>query len=96
VIGIEPNADMRTQAVRKVEDHPYSAHIQYQEGVAHQTGLPDECADIVTAAQSFHWMEPASTLAEIARILLAADQASPQANMCTPFLYIRHGRRQAH
>ena len=69
VIGIEPNADMRTQAVRKVEDHPYAAHIQYQEGVAHQTGLPDECADIVTAAQSFHWMEPTSTLAEIARIL---------------------------
>lgn len=69
VIGIEPNADMRTQAVRKVADHPYAAHIQYREGVAHRTGLPDACADIVTAAQSFHWMEPASTLAEIARIL---------------------------
>jgi ubiquinone/menaquinone biosynthesis C-methylase UbiE len=69
VIGIEPNADMRTQAVRKVEDHPYAAHIEYREGVAHQTGLPDGCANIVTAAQSFHWMEPTSTLAEIARIL---------------------------
>ena len=69
VIGIEPNADMRAQAVRKVEDHPYAAHIEYREGVAHRTGLPDACADIVTAAQSFHWMEPASTLAEIARIL---------------------------
>ena len=69
VIGIEPNADMRTQAVRKVEDHPYAAHIDYREGVAHRTGLPDGCADIVTCAQSFHWMEPTSTLAEIARIL---------------------------
>jgi SAM-dependent methyltransferase len=69
VIGIEPNVDMRTQAVRKVEDHPYAAHITYREGFADRTGLPDECADIVTAAQSFHWMEPASTLAEIARIL---------------------------
>ncbi len=69
VIGIEPNADMRTQAVRKIEDHPYAAHIEYREGLAHQTGLPDGCADIVTAAQSFHWMEPTSTLAEIARIL---------------------------
>jgi ubiquinone/menaquinone biosynthesis C-methylase UbiE len=69
VIGIEPNADMRTQAVRKLKDHPYAAHIQYQEGVASQTGLPDACADIVTAAQSFHWMEPDSTLAEIARLL---------------------------
>lgn len=48
---------------------PLRQAIQYQEGVAHQTGLPDACADIVTAAQSFHWMEPASTLAEIARLL---------------------------
>src|SRR5713226_5415992 len=69
VIGIEPNADMRKEAVRKVENHPYAAHIEYREGVAHQTGLPDGCADIVTAAQSFHWMEPTATLAEIARIL---------------------------
>ncbi len=69
VIGIEPNADMRTQARRKVEDHPDAAHIEYREGVAHRTGLSDGCADIVTCAQSLHWMEPTSTLAEIARIL---------------------------
>ncbi len=69
VIGIEPNADMRQEATCKVEDHPYAAHIEYREGLAHETGLPDACADIVIAAQSFHWMEPTSTLAEIARIL---------------------------
>ena len=69
VIGIEPNADMRNEALRNVEGHPYAAHIEYREGLAHQTGLPDGCADIVTAAQSFHWMEPVTTLAEIARIL---------------------------
>jgi ubiquinone/menaquinone biosynthesis C-methylase UbiE len=69
VIGIEPNADMRKEATHKVEDYPWAAHIEYREGVAHQTGLPDECADIVTAAQSFHWMEPTTTLAEVARIL---------------------------
>jgi ubiquinone/menaquinone biosynthesis C-methylase UbiE len=69
VIGIEPNADMRKAATHKVEDHPYAAHIEYREGFAHQTSLPDGCADIVTAAQSFHWMEPTSTLAEIARLL---------------------------
>jgi len=69
VIGIEPNADMRKEAARKVEDHPYAAQIEYREGVAHRTGLPDGCADIVTCAQSFHWMEPTATLAEIARIL---------------------------
>jgi ubiquinone/menaquinone biosynthesis C-methylase UbiE len=69
VIGIEPNTDMRNEAARKLEGYPYATHIEYREAVAHQTGLPDECADIVTAAQSFHWMEPAATLAEIARIL---------------------------
>src|SRR5437764_911443 len=69
VIGIEPNADMRKEATHNVEDHPYAAHIEYREGLAHQTGLPDGCADIVTAAQAFHWMEPTATLAEIARIL---------------------------
>jgi ubiquinone/menaquinone biosynthesis C-methylase UbiE len=85
VIGIEPNADMRQEAVRKIEGHPYAAHIEYREGVAHQTSLPDGCADIVTAAQSFHWMEPTATLAEIARILrpgglfAAYDYDSPPA-----------------
>ena len=69
VIGIEPNAEMRQEAIRKLVNHPYATHIEYQEGLAHRTGLPDECADIVTAAQSFHWMEPTATLAEIARIL---------------------------
>jgi ubiquinone/menaquinone biosynthesis C-methylase UbiE len=69
VIGIEPNADMRKEAVHKLEGHPYAAHIEYREGVAHQTNLPDGSVDIVTAAQSFHWMEPTATLAEIARIL---------------------------
>ncbi|MBA2682575.1 MAG: class I SAM-dependent methyltransferase [Ktedonobacteraceae bacterium] len=85
VIGIEPNADMRKEATRNVEDHPYAAHIEYREGVAHQTGLPDGRADIVTAAQAFHWMEPTATLAEIARILrpgglfAAYDYDSPPA-----------------
>ncbi len=69
VIGIEPNADMCQEAIRKLVNHPYATHIEYQEGLAHRTGLPDGCADIVTASQSFHWMEPTATLAEIARIL---------------------------
>lgn len=69
VIGIEPNTDMRAQALRKLKNNPHVAHITYQEGVSNQTGLPDSSADIVTCAQSLHWMEPTSTLAEIARIL---------------------------
>ncbi len=69
VIGIEPNADMRAQAMRKLEHHPRAASIEFREGVSSHTGLPDSSADIVTCSQSFHWMEPVSTLAEIGRIL---------------------------
>lgn len=69
VIGIEPNADMRTQAIRKLEHHPCAASIEFREGVSSHTGLSNGSADIVTCAQSLHWMEPTSTLAEIARIL---------------------------
>ncbi len=85
VIGIEPDADMRTEAIHNVKDYPGAANIEYRDGLAHQTGLPSECADIVTAAQAFHWMEPTTTLAEIARILrpgglfAAYDYASPPA-----------------
>jgi ubiquinone/menaquinone biosynthesis C-methylase UbiE len=85
VIGIEPNADMRHEAECKIEGRYNADHIEYRERYAHQTGLPDGCADIVTAAQSFHWMEPTATLFEIARILrpgglfAAYDYDSPPA-----------------
>lgn len=69
VIGIEPSDDMLTQARIKLNSHPYTTHITYQRGIAHQTGLANKSVDIVTCAQAFHWMEPSATLAEIARIL---------------------------
>lgn len=31
-------------------------------------GLPDDSVDIITCSQSFHWMEPQSTLREFARV----------------------------
>jgi protein-L-isoaspartate O-methyltransferase len=34
VIGVEPNADMRREAARKVAGHPYAAHIEYREAMA--------------------------------------------------------------
>lgn len=65
VTGIEPSADMRHQAEAQTPD----GHISYQEGFSHQTGLPGQCADIVTCSQALHWMEPQSTFEEAARIL---------------------------
>jgi SAM-dependent methyltransferase len=36
---------------------------------AAETGLDDGTADVVTASQSFHWMAPDPTLAEVGRML---------------------------
>jgi SAM-dependent methyltransferase len=64
VIGIEPNDDMRAQA----EARPL-AGVTYREGTAAETGLESASADIVLAVQAMHWMEPVSTLAEVARLV---------------------------
>lgn len=64
VLGVEPNDDMRTVA----ESHP-SPRVAYRRGVAHETRLDDDIADVVVAVQAMHWMEPVATLAEVARIL---------------------------
>lgn len=69
VIGIEPSADMRRMAEAQTMSGAADTRIAYREGHGAQTGLPDGCADIVCCVQSFHWMEPASTLAEVERIL---------------------------
>jgi len=68
VIGIEPTADMRVQA-EAAENDIDRIKIQYIDGFSYRTGLPDGCADIVTCAQSLHWMEPHSTFQEVQRIL---------------------------
>jgi ubiquinone/menaquinone biosynthesis C-methylase UbiE len=62
VIGIEPNPAMIAAASP-------AEGVEYREAFAHETRLPGACADIVTCSQSFHWMEPEPTLAEIGRIL---------------------------
>ncbi|MBN1346133.1 MAG: class I SAM-dependent methyltransferase [Phycisphaerae bacterium] len=66
VIGVEPNQDMRNLA----ENSPRaSENVRYRDGLSTQTGLTDGCADIVTASQAMHWMEPEPTFAEAVRIL---------------------------
>jgi SAM-dependent methyltransferase len=65
VIGIEPLEAMR----RTAEARSHVPHVSFRDGSAQQTGLPDGVAEIVTCAQSLHWMEPQTTFAEVARIL---------------------------
>ena len=66
VVGIEPSEDMR----RKAEAQTDAANVDVPRRVGcTPTGLADESADIVLASQALHWMEPSSTLAEVARVL---------------------------
>lgn len=65
VIGVEPSADMRRQAIAATP----MGNVTFRAGFSHETGLPDGCADIVTCSQSLHWMLPEPTFAEVARIL---------------------------
>jgi SAM-dependent methyltransferase len=67
VIGIEPSADMRNEALRRTS----TSNVRYQEGFSQATGLPAGCAQIVTCMQSLHWMEPQGTFKEARRILAA-------------------------
>lgn len=45
------------------------ADISFETGYSNRLELADGAADIITCSQSFHWMEPASTLQECARVL---------------------------
>jgi SAM-dependent methyltransferase len=65
VLGIEPQDAMREFAAEATQ----ASNVSYSGRFAHDTGLEDGCADIVTAAQSLQWMEPEPTFAEVGRIL---------------------------
>jgi SAM-dependent methyltransferase len=65
VVGVEASAEMRSRA----EGATTAPNVRFLHAFADATGLPDGAADIVTCSQSFHWMDPEPTLAEVARIL---------------------------
>jgi ubiquinone/menaquinone biosynthesis C-methylase UbiE len=65
IVGVDPSADMLRQAAAVTAE----LNVSYRAGFSHATGLPAGCADIIICSQSFHWMEPESTLAEVARVL---------------------------
>ena len=62
VIAVEPNAAMREAA----EPHPL---VEFRDGTAEVTNLPDASVDLVTCFQAFHWFNPEPTLLEFHRIL---------------------------
>ncbi len=62
--GIEPSDDMLALARLKE-----TVGISFRKGFSGATGLENASVDAVVCSQSFHWMEPESTLAEVNRIL---------------------------
>jgi SAM-dependent methyltransferase len=61
VIGVDPSGEQIAHA----EPHP---RVRYLVVPAEATGLPDSCADLVTAAQSAHWFDPERLRREVDRI----------------------------
>ena len=66
VIGVEPNAAMREAAEQRLGTDP---NYESVDGSAEATGLPAASADVATAAQAFHWFDPARTRTELQRVL---------------------------
>lgn len=68
VFGIEPNAAMRDAAETFLKGF---SKFNSVDGTAENTTLNDDSVDFVTAAQAFHWFDPAKTRAEFSRIVRA-------------------------
>lgn len=66
VIGIEPSTDMLNIAIQNSDG---VENVRFVSGFSDKTGLEDNSIDIVTCSQSFHWMNPETTLNEVSRIL---------------------------
>lgn len=65
VVCVEPNDAMRAEGERLTGHRGVTWH----KGSGEATGLPDESADWVFMASSFHWTDPEKSLPEFHRIL---------------------------
>ncbi|WP_026459851.1 class I SAM-dependent methyltransferase [Schaalia suimastitidis] len=73
-MAVEPAAAMRHQ----IRIHP---RVRIYGGTAEDTGLPSGCADMVVAAQAWHWFDALRASDEAARLLCGSGpyaQTSPQ------------------
>ncbi len=66
VHAVEPNDAMRRACLERLGG---VAGFGGSYGTAEDTGLPNESADLVTAAQAFHWFDPDAALPEFKRLL---------------------------
>lgn len=69
IFAVEPNEAMRREGVEYTKEFPF---IKWSEGSGEETGLPDNSADWITMASSFHWTVPGKSLPEFYRVLKSA------------------------
>src|SRR5258705_6288211 len=69
ITGVEPYQDMRREAERRCSNLFPLRAVEWTSAEADATQIAAESVDIVTASQSFHWMNPETTLPEVTRIL---------------------------
>ena len=70
VVGIEPEFGMRQEARDAARRE--QLNLEVRPGRAEETGLDTASADLVVAAQAFHWFDPTAALAEAHRLLRPA------------------------
>jgi ubiquinone/menaquinone biosynthesis C-methylase UbiE len=71
VTAVEPYSGMRHHAERRIREAGTGSGTRFTiaAATAEETGLPDGCADVVTASQAMHWFDPDRALPEIARLV---------------------------
>ena len=74
VYCVEPNGPMRQEAERAL--NPRFENFHSVAGTAESTTLPDQCADLVVAAQAFHWFDPIRFRDECRRLLRQGGRAA--------------------
>ena len=68
VRATEPSASMRA-VLERATDAGAQARVRVTPGTGEATGLAEASADVVVAAQAWHWMDAAAASAEAARVL---------------------------
>mmetsp|Transcript_2367 Transcript_2367/g.7145 ORF Transcript_2367/g.7145 Transcript_2367/m.7145 type:complete len:208 (+) Transcript_2367:224-847(+) len=66
VIGLDVSKAQLAEASSGENAKP---NVEFQEGTAESTGLPDSSVDLVTVAQALHWFDQPRAFAEFARVL---------------------------
>lgn len=66
VVCIEPNEEMRKAGEARLRKYPAFESMQ---STAEHTGLTENSVDLITVAQTFHWIDPIAARLECKRVL---------------------------